>query len=326
MITKKKILIIGSKQNYTLDKMYFRALKELKHKVEFYHTHDTVRSKFILFFEKYLSFFYYFLIRFLLLNYLKKKNNFDLIIFFKGLYLNKKFLIKVKKFNKKTKLVNIFPDNPLNIYDKNISNPSLLETIDLFDYFCLWSKSIIKKLRNKKNLLYLPFGYDKYTHIKVKKDKKYSNEINFIGSYDIKRAGMLKSIKKKILIAGNGWKGIENLGRPIFENELSKVISSSSISINILRDQNKDSHNMRTFEIPAMGGLMLTSRSIEQNLFFKENKECLMYNGKKELNQKIKYIMNNKNKIGQIKKKAFIKSKKHSYTNRSVFLLSKVFK
>jgi len=71
---------------------------------------------------------------------------------------------------------------------------------------------------------------------------------------------------------------------------------------------------------------MLTSRSIEQNLFFKENKECLMYSGKKELNQKIKYIMNKKNKIRQIKKKAFIKSKKHSYTNRSVFLLSKVFK
>ncbi len=328
-ISKKKILIIGSKETYTLDKMYFRALKKLKHKVEFYHTHNTIRNKLILFIEKYFSFFYYFIIRFSLINFLGKKNNYDLIIFIKGLYINQNFLKKIRILNKNLKLVNIYPDNPLNIKDQNISNKNILNSIELFDYFCIWSKSIIKKIKkikNNKNIIYLPFGYDEFFHIKGKKNNKYSQTINFIGSYDQQREKILKSIKKKeLLIAGNGWKNINNLGKPIFENELNSIIYSSLISINILREQNKGSHNMRTFEIPAMGGLMLTTRSKEQNLFFKEYKDCLMYNSKRELNQKIEYIIKNKKKLNTMRKNAFKKSKKHTYTKRSIYLLNKIF-
>ena len=40
---------------------------------------------------------------------------------------------------------------------------------------------------------------------------------------------------------------------------------------------------MKTFEIPAMGGLMLTTRSTEQNSFFPENKGCFMFDDIKEL-------------------------------------------
>ena len=43
-----------------------------------------------------------------------------------------------------------------------------------------------------------------------------------------------------------------------------------AIALNILRDQNLSSHNMKTFEIPAFNGLMLTTRSKEQNFFLKK--------------------------------------------------------
>ena len=42
---------------------------------------------------------------------------------------------------------------------------------------------------------------------------------------------------------------------------------------------------MKTFEIPAYNGLMLTTRSKEQNTF-SENISCFMYSTKKELNKK----------------------------------------
>ena len=79
---------------------------------------------------------------------------------------------------------------------------------------------------------------------------------------------------------------------------------------------------MRTFEIPAMGGLLLTNRTKEQISFFRENKDCFMYKDTKELKKKIKFIINNKKRAERVRKNGFFKSKKHSYENRLKYLLS----
>ena len=49
---------------------------------------------------------------------------------------------------------------------------------------------------------------------------------------------------------------------------------------------------MRTFEIPAMNGLMLTTRSKEQTNIFLRIKH-VMYENTKELNYKINVILEN---------------------------------
>ena len=81
---------------------------------------------------------------------------------------------------------------------------------------------------------------------------------------------------------------------------------------------------MKTFEIPAMAGLLLTNRTKEQNFFFRENKDCFMYKDIKELKKKIFFIINNKKKADRVRKNGFTKSKRHSYENRLKYLLSVV--
>jgi hypothetical protein len=44
--------------------------------------------------------------------------------------------------------------------------------------------------------------------------------------------------------------------RSIFDHELRRVVTSSAVSLNILRRQNAG-HNMRSFELPAMGATMV---------------------------------------------------------------------
>ena len=58
---------------------------------------------------------------------------------------------------------------------------------------------------------------------------------------------------------------------------------------------------MRTFEIPAMGGLMLTSRTAEQQEFFPENEACYMYADVAELKEKIEYILANKQEADRVR-------------------------
>ena len=331
---KKKILIIGSNEKFTLEKMYFRALKNLKHTVRIYHTGNTIKNRYISFIEKYLSFISNFFIRKLFVSFISKaKNNYDLIIIVKGLYITKNFILNIKKISPKSKIINIYPDDPTITSTRNLSNKNVIECIELFDFFCHYSERVmkkIKKLKPKSKLLYLPLGYDELLHKRYKKNikdiKKYKDTVNFIGSYDDERFNILKSLNyKNLLIAGSNWKNIDSLQKPIFGKELSTIISNSLVSINILRDQCKNSHNMRTFEIPAMGGLMLTTRSKQQNFFFKEDEECLMFSGKKELQKKIKDIIKNKKKIQELKDRAYLKSRKHSYTNRSKYLIKKIF-
>ena len=82
---------------------------------------------------------------------------------------------------------------------------------------------------------------------------------------------------------------------------------------------------MKTFEIPAMNGLMLTQRSIEQNYFFPENKACLMFSDIKELKEKIEFIAKNKSKVKKIRNFGYVNSKKNSYRTRAKYLLKKIF-
>ena len=73
---------------------------------------------------------------------------------------------------------------------------------------------------------------------------------------------------------------------------------------------------MRTFEIPAMNGLMLTTRSYEQNKLFPEHSASIMFDGVQELNKKIEYIFNHPKKVKKIRSKGFLLAKKHNYVER----------
>lgn len=112
----------------------------------------------------------------------------------------------------------------------------------------------------------------------------------------------------------------------VFGKNLISVIAKSYASINILRKQNLTSHNMKTFEIPAMGGLLVTTRTKEQNFFFPENKASIMFKNAKELEKKISFLKNNKKIAKSIRRRGFLLSHKHSYKNRAKYLFKIIYK
>jgi hypothetical protein len=335
---KKKILLVGVKEKNSLEMMYYRAFKHLGLKVYIYVTEKNSNNIFIVRMKNILSFFYLFLIRKKFFNFIKKNSSeFDVIIIFKGIYFDKKTLINCKQFSKKAIWINIFPDDPFNPEIIKSSNYKLLETIKFYDFFCIWSKRILKKLKkiiNSKNLIYLPFGYDNSIHYPSKKNLK-RKLITFIGTLDIERAKFLNKLNNiNINVYGNNsykYKKIVNNKNISFYPEVSgekirDLMKKSIVSINVLRNQNKNSHNMKTFEIPSMNCLMLTTKSREQNDFFPVKKACLMYSSVRQFNKQINYIINNYNKISKIRSVGYKISKKHTYINRATKLLNEISK
>tara|TARA_B110000977_G_C11070909_1_gene489502 strand:- start:806 stop:1825 length:1020 start_codon:yes stop_codon:yes gene_type:complete len=321
---KKKILLVGSNEFFSLEKMYFRAFKKAQCDVSIFKIYNINKNLFFRFIWKYLRFFFFIYQRHKLSKYINKNlNQFDLIIIYKGLYLTKRFLKYLKKISNETKFVNIYPDDPFDKdYYKDISNNNLFTCIKLFDFFFIYSQKIKKKLElivPKKKIIYLPFAHDPTIHKKSNFSYKNLYDISFIGTADKERYNIIRQLKDyKIVIGGNGWDRYKQLKNVVYlgaiNTQLSAtVISKSTVSLNLLRKQNYGSHNMRTFEIPAMGGLMLTKRSTEQNNFFRENIDCLMYENFKDLNNKIKLVLKNKSKFEKIKNNGYKLSKKYTY-------------
>ena len=207
----KKILIVGSDERFALERMYYRAFKEVGSKVDFLHVFKIRKQLISKFIWKYFRFLFFFLIRIKIFYYLKKnQKKYDLIIFFKGLYIKNNFL-KILKKNFNSKIINIYSDNPLNTsYFKDISNQNVLNSIPVFDYFFIFSKKILKKISLKlkcNNIFYLPFANDPNLHKKKTSKCQSKYDISFVGTADRERFLFLNNLKNyKIILAGDGWK------------------------------------------------------------------------------------------------------------------------
>ena len=320
MNKKTQIGIFGLNYENNLENFYIDAFKKLKYKnIRFLHNNflfyifcilRKINNKFLF---KIFNLFQYLKFK----NFINN-NNLDILIIFKGIELNSNIYEILKK--KKILLINIFTDDPFNLNSSATSSKNIIKNIKNYDIFCIWSKRIKKKLEKtykQTNFYYLPFGYSEEKH-KPRKNNIINKKISFIGSYDKKRFNFLKRIKRKVDIYGNDWPSFENhkIYKYIKNKSLSKVIAQSEISLNILKKQNFLSHNMRTFEITSMGGLMLTTRTKEQKDFFPENIASFMFDDIEEINKKIEYIFNNPTLSKKIRVNAYDISKKHSYKNR----------
>ena len=323
---KSKILIVGSKDKFTLDYIYYKTFKYLNFETEILSLDKSISPRLIARMKILFSSINYFLQKKKVLNFFKnKKKKYDLIIFFKSIFLDQDTLKKIKLMNGKGMIINIFPDDPFNILNPIISNVNFLKSLEHFDVFCIWSKNIKKKIdsRFRVKTIYLPFGYDSLNKVRYVNYYKKKPQINFIGTCDKNRMEIIKSIKIKKIINGGNWDKFKignltnyEIGKHIYGKKINKLMDESAISLNILRVQNYTSHNMKSFEIPSNNGLMLTTRSQEQDHFFRENRSCYMYSTKKELNKKIDYILLNPQKAKIVRKNGFNQVKKHSYINR----------
>jgi spore maturation protein CgeB len=335
-----KILLLGHFATGNLELMYFNAFKEINqaeiHSFDFQNNPLSKRKhpliKKIIHNRVTYDYFAHQVYKRVKTFLSQKKDYFDVIIIFKGMEFSLDSLEKLKENQKHAFWININPDNPLNIKSIASTNKKVIDSISFFDLYCIWSKLLVEQIKNygAKKVLYLPFAFDKHYHFPpIKPIPIIKDQVIFIGAWDKEREEILNSISQhNLLIFGNGWdriskKSLKNktiFPYNIFLNNLSENIYSSAVSLNIMRSQNNGSHNMRTFEIPAMKGLMLTNRSPEHETFFPENDACYMFNDLHELNEKISHIINNSIEANKVRERGYELGKNYSYSNRALNL------
>lgn len=222
----------------------------------------------------------------------------DVILVFKGLEIYPESLIWAHSLG--IKLVNYNPDNPFIFSGRGSGNINITKSIPLYDLHFTYNHSIQRQLKEKHNIqaVMLPFGFDIDDGVYDSVSKE--NEVKrtcFLGNPDSARSSFIKSLAEagiQITVYGYDWakyvkhSNIE-IHAPVFEIELWKVLRKYRIQLNLMRSHNLDSHNMRTFEIPAIGGIMLAPDTPEHRSFFNDG-EVFFFSDLESCISRISYL------------------------------------
>jgi spore maturation protein CgeB len=253
----------------------------------------------------------------------------DLVLVIKGRRVAPETLTDAKRILSDRPLVNFNPDSP---WEPANSSSRLLGSIPIYDAHFTWNKQLIARFENAnaKKVHYLPFAYDPVLHHPLKAEvPNPTYDAMFVGTYAPERDELLGTLVNcNIRIVGNGWRKAKwiphhwMLSDAVYGEDAVRVLSLGVCSINMLREQNFGSHNMRTFEIPASANAMLTMRSEEQSEWFTEGSDMECFDTPEELLSKIQMLASNPEHARTIARNGYEHVREETYVKRAQTMIS----
>lgn len=333
-----RILLLGSDKHYAIENFYVKYLRLSGVEVHQY----AAQSKFY-------NYYYHSILNKILYKMglskilaeinseiLEQADSFkpDVVWVFKGMEIFPKTLIELKK--KGILLANYNPDNPFLFSGKGSGNKNITQSIGLYDIHFTYSRSIQAQLQKttQTKVFMLPFGYeiDEQLLLRVQKQEEVLKTC-FLGNPDVYRADFLMKLAQNGIetdVYGHDWnKYISHpnirIFPPVYGDEFWYTLYKYRVQLNLMRPHNEASHNMRTFEVPGVGGILLAPRTPEHEEFFVEDTEIFLYNDPEECMAKISKIMNfTKKEADQIRSNARLRSLRsgYRYKNRADFVVT----
>jgi len=333
-------MIVGSDKVYAIENFYVRHLREAGVAVD----HFAAQAIFLDYYQK--SIINKLLFKTGLSGIIRQLNNLfidkvkdlqpDVIWIFKGMEIMPASLEKAKKMG--AKLVNYNPDNPFIFTGKGSGNQFITDSIGLYDLHFTYNLSIEKRLQQNYNAhtAFLPFGFeisdDLYTACA---EQKEIVKACFLGNPDKQRAAFIQALAEegvKMDIYGNDWKqfvhhaGIQ-IFEPVYGANLWKVLRRYRVQLNLMRIHNEDSHNMRSFEVPGIAGIMVAPDTTEHRLFFEDGNEVFLFKDVQhcagQINDLLQYPSDGADEIRKAARNRSLSSG-YSYKDRAEFALKTI--
>jgi len=302
----KRLLIVGSDQVWALERIYTKYLRQAGLEVELFAApddfHDWYKKSLLhkVLFRAGLAGIY----RSINQRLLEKVRVFNpgAIWIFKGMEIFPATLHTLKEQG--YFLANYNPDHPFIIAGRGSGNDNVTNSVGCYDlHFCyhgILQQQIEKKY--KIPTVFLPFGYEiSASDYENALTKEEINKICFIGNPDSNRIEIIHKIANKgipVDVFGHGWDSTKLAGNPlitiheaIYGTRFWAKLRQYRVQLNIFRTHNLGSHNMRSFEIPGIGGIQLSPFSDEQAGFFEEGKQIFFYRDEAELVAKLSDLL-----------------------------------
>lgn len=299
-----KILLIGSDYNWSIERIYKSELEALGNHVQIFAAQNMFYDYY------YKSVLYKIIYRVGLSRVLTEinkillskveKEQFDLIWIFKGMEIFPETLKSLKKRTRK--LINYNPDNPFIFSSKGSGNKNVTQSIPLFDLHLTYNSWVKYKIESEYKIRteILTFGfYDAAIQNLDLNSEEEVFTVCFLGNPDTYRAAIINSLLEygiEVHLYGNNWnKYIKNnlavIRNPVYGTEFYKTLRKYRVQLNIMRLHNLNSHNMRSMEIPGVGGVMLAPLTPDHSTFFDVEQQIFVYYNELDLVQQAKRIL-----------------------------------
>jgi spore maturation protein CgeB len=176
---------------------------------------------------------------------------------------------------------------------------------------------------------YLPFGYDEvlfYPETVRQEIQTAIPDVLFAGGADKDRVLYMHALIKsgiQLALYGSYWeKYLETKSHTLGQADvptLRSAIARAKICLCLVRRANRDGHCMRTFEVPAVGGCMLTEDTQEhRNIFGNEGENVLYFNSVAEMLDKTRWLLEHEQERQRLANNAhqLITQGHHTYGDR----------
>jgi spore maturation protein CgeB len=254
----------------------------------------------------------------------------DLILIGKGRWFTASALEAAKKISG-AMLVNWATDDPFNRAD---NSRDLIKSIPLYDLYICTKQDIMGDVRRAgcANVAYVRFGYKPEIHFPEapatdEERDRFDCDVMFAGGCDADRTAYFEALIRampgvRLRLYGMYWERVRAL-RPYasglaIAREYRLAVSGAKIAVNLVRRANRDDHVMRTFEIPACGGFMLTERSSTHDQLFSEDSEAAFFTTPDEFVAKVREYLARDEDRARIAAAGYrkITQGRHSYGDR----------
>jgi spore maturation protein CgeB len=238
--------------------------------------------------------------------------------------------------------VNHYPDHPyIGIRwaprEASALRRDLIEVLRQYSTVFMWERSLVERLqRDGVEANYLPFAVDSELFQPQPVDEGLhcgachaTHDVAFVATYTRFRCNEIAAIQRRpVAIWGNNWPrkwkkldGQHRVHAAVWGSAVADIYARAAVSLNVLNAENLGGPNMRTFEIPGSGGLMLARFSPAQHEFFPEDEAAVYYRSPAQMDSKIEMLLADRDLRVRIRKNATRLAAAQTYDVRAAHVL-----
>jgi spore maturation protein CgeB len=224
-------------------------------------------------------------------------------------------------------ITNYLTDSPWNLRN---GSASFFRNLPLYDWIFSTKTSLLAKLREAgaKQVEFLPFAFDPTLHhVPLESvEPAHFPDVCLIGAADGGRVQLVKQFlphfSGHLGLYGGYWNKdpqLKEFYRGIVLREaFCQTVHGTRINIGLVRVANGDGHSMRSYEIPACGGLGIYQDTVEHRDMFKDYPDYGFFNSPQDLAQKCEWLLKKTVEQEEMRKlsMALVANDCNSYTAR----------
>ena len=192
-------------------------------------------------------------------------------------------------------VVNFYPDDPFADVRSNraLAGAGVLQA---YDHCYSFARHLVGEYQRRgvSRVSWLPFARDPDQHAPVAASQPPEFDLVFVGTLDAGRILWLEPLARRFRLAIFGEHTLAAVGRGSslkratflpaqYGRDLAHAMARGAISVNVMRNQNRFSHNMRSFESLACGAFTLSQWTAELEDLFRADEEVVFARDPEEM-------------------------------------------